>query len=100
MVDAAAQRLALCCVAGSGRRRPDEEGPCRSGAPAQGPDGHMAPRRSGASAQVPLLSPPTPLPCPDAGNVSTSALLDGQRRGALVFSTSTRSSTCAVPDLI
>ena len=39
------------------------------------------PRRAhGAApkAQAPLLSPPTPLPCPDEGNVSTSALLGCQ----------------------
>ena len=28
-------------------------------------------------ARAPLRRPPTPLPCPDAGNVSTSALFGG-----------------------
>jgi hypothetical protein len=43
---------------------------------------HRAPtgtwrRAERSEAQVPLLSPPTPLPCPDVGNVSTSALFGG-----------------------
>ena len=46
------------------------------------------PRRAhGAApkAQAPLLSPPTSLPCPDAGNVSTSALLCSPAEMLVVF---------------
>jgi hypothetical protein len=41
---------------------------------------HKAPtgtwRRADEGGAAPLRNPPTPLPCPDEGNVSTSALLD------------------------